>query len=434
MTTNTQPYTRWSIGQRLLFRFFFIYWILYIAPWTWFSVIPGIEWLMQFYFDAVDWLVNFVNKFIFHIKDELVAPNGSGDTSFSWAQFYTWLLIAVTGCIVWSAIDKRKEYTKLNYWLCLIVRYNIALVCFMYGFIKLLQLQMSFPGYSQLATPLGDFLPMRLSWMFMGYSHLYQGFSGAMEVLAGLLLLYRRTTTLGCLVASGVFINVAMLNLSYDIPVKLYSIHVFAMCCFLLVIDRRRLIDFFILNKTATPSVLYEYTPTKKWMKVSKTVMKLAMICLSAGYFLYEAVSWQQERAAIKTLPPLQAGLYDVTSFVVNKDTLPAFVTDTLRWQNIAIEDNNMGSIGAIDTSLRLRYNRSYFAYEPDTTKHLIMFKKFEGAATASYRFLYEQTDSNTICLRGKKGPDSLFVVLKKSKRTFQLAAKQFHWLSEANR
>jgi uncharacterized membrane protein YphA (DoxX/SURF4 family) len=389
---------------------------------------------MGFYYNAIDGLVTIANKFIFHIKDELVPLNGSGDTSYGWAQFCTWLLIAFVGCIVWSVAAKRKEYTRLNYWLCLIVRYNIALVCFTYGFIKLFHLQMPFPGYSQLATPLGDLLPMRLSWMFMGYSHLYQGFSGAMEVLAGLFLLNRRTTTLGCLVAAGVFLNVAMLNLSYDIPVKLYSIHVFAMCCFLVVIDRRRLIDFFILNRTASPSVLYQYSPSKKWMKVSKTVMKLAMICLGVGFYFYESYSWQQQEAANKTLPPLQAGLYDVTSFVVNKDTLPPLVTDTLRWQNIAIEHNNIGSIGAIDTSLRLRYKRSYFNYEPDTTKHIVMFKKFSGAEAASYSFLYEQPDSSTIYLRGKKGADSLFVVLKKSNRIFPLVAKQFHWLSEANR
>ena len=43
-----------------------------------------------------------------------------------------------------------------------------------------------------------------------------------MEVFAGIFLLFRRTVTLGLLIATGVFINVMMLNLTYDIPVKYF--------------------------------------------------------------------------------------------------------------------------------------------------------------------------------------------------------------------
>jgi hypothetical protein len=125
---------------------------------------------------------------------------------------------------------------------------------------------------------------------FYGILSFVPGFSGTLEVLAGLVLLYRRTTTLGSMLAAGVFLNVAMLNLSYDIPVKIFSIQLFAMCLFLLVMEYRRLLDFFVLNKTAAPSVLYLYTPSKKWMRISKTVMKLAMICLGVGFTLYDTV------------------------------------------------------------------------------------------------------------------------------------------------
>ncbi|HEX6913992.1 MAG TPA: hypothetical protein VF145_02045 [Chitinophagaceae bacterium] len=434
MIPAVQTCQPWNTGRKILFRFFFIYWILFIAPWTWFSVIPGIDWLMQYYYQALDWLVGFMNGQLFHIREQLVPINGSGDTSFGWAQVCTLLLIAACGTVAWTVIDRKKEYVRLHYWLCLIVRYNIALVCFLYGFIKVFHLQMPFPSYSQLATPLGDLLPMRLSWMFMGYSHLYQGFSGALEVLAGLLLLYRRTTTLGSLLAAGIFLNVAMMNLGYDIPVKIFSIHVFLMCAYLLVIEHRRLIDFFILNRAAAPSVLYQYTPSKRWMKAGKNVLKLAMIVLGLGFNLYNSYNWYQSDATNKTLPPLQAGLYDVTSFVLNGDTVPPLLNDTLRWQNIAIEQNNLGSVGAIDTSLWLRYNRSYFSYEPDTANHAIVFKKSQGTGDIACRFSYEQLDSSSFSLRGRRGKDSLFIVLKRSKRSFPLAERQFHWLSERNR
>jgi hypothetical protein len=96
-----------------------------------------------------------------------------------WEQMYTYLLFALSGALVWSIIDrKRRSYSKANYWLRTFVRYFIILNCFSYGINKLFALQMPFPNQSQLATPLGDFLPMRFSWMFIGYSKTYEMFSG----------------------------------------------------------------------------------------------------------------------------------------------------------------------------------------------------------------------------------------------------------------
>ena len=128
------------------------------------------------------------------------------------------------------------------YWLRLIVRYYIASAALSYGIIKLFLLQMPFPTLSQLATPLGDLLPMRFSWLFIGYSAPYQFFSGAMETTAGLLLLNRRTVTAGLFAATGAFLNVVMINLSYDVPVKLYASHLLFACLFLLALDAPRLV------------------------------------------------------------------------------------------------------------------------------------------------------------------------------------------------
>jgi hypothetical protein len=435
MTNTTGIQTRRPLWQKLLFRFFFIYWIVYIAPWTWLGVIPGVDYVMNFYYEGIDWLVRAANRLIFHIKDELVPLSGSGDTSFGWAQLCAYLLIAIVGLVIWSFLDrKRKDYKQLNYWLCLVVRYNIALTCLSYGFIKIFHLQMPFPSNSQLATPLGDLLPMRLSWMFMGYSDLYQGFSGVLELIAGFLLFYRRTTNVGSLMAAGVFLNVAMLNLGYDIPVKLFSIHVLLMCVFLLAIDHRRLIQFFVLNKTAGPSVLYDYTPGKKWMRISKTALKAAVVLYFGISNIYESIGWYKETAAQKAIPPLQAGLYDVSVFAVNHDTLPALYGDTVRWQNMAIDPDGAGSLNITDTSFSQRYSRSYFAYEADTVSRVIQFKRFSAAEYPVFTMRYAIIDTNTISLWGKRGADSLYVLLRKSNRHFRLAEKQFHWLSESNR
>src|SRR5206468_1346164 len=78
-----------------------------------------------------------------------------------------------------------------------------------YGISKVFfgQFPLPFPG--RLVQRFGDASPMGLMWTFMGASPAYVFFAGAMETIGAGLLLFRRTTTLGALVLSGVMLNVA---------------------------------------------------------------------------------------------------------------------------------------------------------------------------------------------------------------------------------
>lgn len=424
----------WPLWKKLLFRFFFIFFALYLTPWTWLDSVPYVSKVTEWYSDFEDKLVRFVNAKFLHIKDELVPLSGSGDTSWGWAQLYTFLLIGLAGCIIWSVIDrKRKSYNQADYWLCLFTRYYVAMFAFLYGIIKLFALQMSFPNYSMLATSLGDLLPMRLSWMFMGYSTPYQVFSGAMEVLAGVLLLFRRTATFGTVVATGVFINVMMMNLAYDIPVKIFSMRLVFMCFFLLAHEYDRIISFFLLNKPVEASSIYHVRFTKKWARVTRVVLKLIFIAVAVGWMFYNTWDRYKQTNAVVPEGPIKRGVYDVETYVLNKDTIPALITDTIRWQDLIIE-NGFGSIKSSDSLFRQRYRRAYFNYTLDSASQTIRFTKSFADTTPIVSFRYEIPDSNSVRLWGKLRNDSLFVVLRRSKRHFQLAERQFHWLSESNR
>jgi len=258
----------WPVWQRVAFRFFFVYLLLQITPWNWFAGLPPISSIPGYWYRLVNWAVHESNRRIFHVRETLVAVNGSGDTSWAWTQLWLFLTVAAISCVVWSVLDrKRTSYPRLGYWLRTIVRYYIAVAALNYGIIKLFALQMSFPGLSQLATPLGDLLPMRLSWLFLGYSAKYQFFSGLMETLAGVLLLYRRTVTLGLLTAAGAFANVVMINMSYDVPVKLYASHLLFACLFLLLWDAKRLVTILVLNRPVAGTTAYEPPFHKRWQR-----------------------------------------------------------------------------------------------------------------------------------------------------------------------
>ena len=69
------------------------------------------------------------------------------------------------------------------------------------------------------------FLPWRCSGRRLALPRSYEIFAGCAETLGGILLLTPRTTTLGALVCLADMIQVFMLNMTYDVPVKLFSFH-----------------------------------------------------------------------------------------------------------------------------------------------------------------------------------------------------------------
>lgn len=423
---------QWSLLEKIVFRFFFIYFILHVTPWTW----TRAEGINEYYDNMIVYLVKFANKEIFHFYDKLVLPNGSGDTSFNWTEVALYLLIALAGCLFWSVADrKRANYNRLSYWLRIFVRYFVIINCFNYGIIKLFSLQMPFPNLSQLSTPLGDFLPMRLSWMNMGYSTKYQVFSGAMEVLAGLLLLYRRTITFGLLLAAGVFANVMWLNISYDIPVKLFSTHLFAMCLFLLAFDYKRILNFFV-NNPVVPTQLYNLKLPKLWMRIGRIVLKCLFVLSVVIIPFFNSLDRYKNITSTPDTYPIKSGVYEVNSFVLNNDTLPPLITDTLRWQDMIFEKGNGGSIKTADTSFRQRYGRGYFTYSINKTNDSITLRKtlVSGETWDVSKMDLKIPDPSTVILNGLMNGKTIQVTLRRTNRHFQLTERQFHWLSEYNR
>ena len=430
--------TVWPHWQRVLFRFFFVYLVLQIAPWSWFRAVPAVPFVLRYYAMAEHWAVQVANGHVFHVRETLVPMNGSGDTSFAWAQLWMYLSLAATACAVWTLLDRRRShYERLAFWLRQIVRYYVATAALSYGIIKLFLLQMSFPTLSQLATPLGDLLPMRFSWLFIGYSAPYQFFAGAMETAAGLLLLYRPTVTAGVLAATGAFLNVVMINVSYDVPVKLYSIHLLFCCLFLLALDSRRLVNFLVLNRATPPTRAYEQRFTQPWERWGSIAVKVFIVFQILVFPIKNG--WAAFRGAARTanLGPFKTGVYDVRRYVVNADTIPAASGDTLRWRDVIFDNGGAGSAHTRDQVFWQRYGRGYFRYRADTARRTAAVWKTSAIprdSTFLFTVRYELPDTNTIRIHTVIRGDSVHVDLVRAPRHFQLAERQFHWLSEYNR
>ena len=135
---------------------------------------------------------------------------------------------------------------------------------FSYGFAKVFPLQMPTVFLSRLLEPYGDFSPMGVIWYSIGAAPGYERFIGSAEVLGGLLLLLPWTSLLGALVTLGVTFGVWVVNMTYDVPVKLFAFHLVLMAIFLIAPDARRLINWFVLNRPVVPDSAPRYGPTAR--------------------------------------------------------------------------------------------------------------------------------------------------------------------------
>ena len=226
---------------------------------------------------------------------------------------------------------------------------------FSYGFAKVFPLQFTFPRLDRLIEPFNQFSPMGLLWTFMGYSKAYTIFSGAAEVTGGLLLLFRRTATLGAMVSAAVMLNVVMLNFCYDVPVKLYSLNLLLMAIFLMTPDLGRLANVLVLNRPSRP-VNLAGPFDRRWARNGMAVVKTIFI----GFVLFQQIKGGYEgyRSFYVTpqRPPL-FGMYDVEGFAVNGKELPPLTTDTTRWKRMVAQISD-GLIGQDDGRLEPRLRR----------------------------------------------------------------------------
>ena len=99
----------------------------------------------------------------------------------------------------------------------------LFLFLFKYGWDKITKTQFYMPEPNTLFTPFGKLSKDIAYWSLVGSSYPYTVSLGIIEVVAALLLLFKRTQFLASLLAVVIFGQVVLINFSFDISVKLLS-------------------------------------------------------------------------------------------------------------------------------------------------------------------------------------------------------------------
>lgn len=415
---------RWSPRHRILFRFAFIYFSTYLLS-AWLFRIPGLTAVARVYSECWQAIELWTAVHLLHITapiDLHALGTGSGDTLIDYLQLLCQSAFAAAATVVWSIADrKRPAYGSLNEWLRVYIRYSLAVIMLSYGMAKVFPGQFGYPTLDRLVEPYGHSSPMGLLWTFMGYSRPYVFFTGVVECAGGLLLFSQQTTTLGALVAAAAMGNVAMLNFSYDVPVKLFSTHLFLLAVILVAPDVSRLVGVFVTNRPTMPAPMRKPFTTV-WR--SRTALAVKVVVIGAAL-------WQTTApfvAAARQPPRPRAaryGIYDVESFTVNGEPRPAAPMDARRWRRVVISESGGVSIQTMDdatTRYRTKDDAAKHTYELST-----IFSPYDKIMLA-----YSQPSADELALEGQYQGEAIVVRLRKvATPPFLLTRRGFHWINE---
>ncbi len=386
----------WSNARRVGFRFGFALAVLIIFPFP-IGFIPKTDTIGEWLGKPLEWLTIWVAENLLGLPTPSTAPTGSGDTMFAWVFLGLTVVLAAIAALIWTLADRRSTaYPRLAAWLEVLLRYWLALTMLAYGLFKVIPSQFGAPSVVSLDRRLGDMSPMGLLWTFMGYSTPYIQFGGALEMLAGLLLLFQRTRVLGAAVAAGVMANVVMLNFCYDVPVKQLSALLLLTALILLAPHVRRLLAAFIAEARERGTRRQER---------ARLVVKAVLVIACMYALVTQAIDFH---AGMTATTPLD-GAWLVDSFT------PPAAADSERWSKLLLTATPYAHLGIVPVAGKT-------AIKPATVieiAHLIVLG--DGA------WIYRQPDAEHLVI----DTGTEHATLHRDAEPL-LVTRGFHWVQEA--
>ncbi len=423
---SNESYPVWNSGAKVAFRFASIFFFLLAFPldWKYWKLLLLTHWpRFQDLFQLTVYNPRFIS-----------APKWGLASYANWGLF---VAAAIVGGLIWGYFDwNRQEYDKLYYWLRVLLRYRLAIGLFGYGIIKLFPLQFPQATLSDLNTNYMDFLPWKIYYLTNGAATAhYQQALGLIEVLGGLLLLWRRTVTLGAGVAAAVLINIVLVNFAYEIGDHVYASALLLIAFFLLTHDLPRLYNLLVRERLAAADSFEPVFSTAR-ARNSRILLKSFVILFlvvygASTYASYRRTNWPfPENAGLKGT----AGYYNVREFAINGKTLPYSLLDPVRWQNVVFEKWNTISVrvyrpvtidlanppiayGVSDPGeyeLAGNGGRHFYSYTADPAKQTIALRG-RNDKQESFSFQYQFLSDGALLLTGvDQAGNSLRIVLDK--------------------
>src|SRR5262249_47413398 len=136
-------------------------------------------------------------------------------------------------------------------------------------------------------------------------------------------------------------------NLSYDVPVKLYSLHLLAMGVFLILPDLRRLLNLFVLNRPVEAAAA---RPPRARFHRTALVAQALLVAAYSGTMLDQSYEASKDRGNLPPRPRFY-GSWTVEELEADGVSRPPLLTDATRWRRMVFEEAGYVSFQHMDGS-----------------------------------------------------------------------------------
>jgi hypothetical protein len=288
------------------------------------------------------------------------------------------------------------------------MRFAVAKTMLGYGMVKLFPLQMPYPPLTRLLEPFGNFSPMGVLWYSVGASPGYERFAGSMELTAAVLLFIPRLSMLGAMVCFADALQIFTLDMTYDVPVKLFSFHLILMALFLLAPDIPRLTKALLTRVPGGPALV-----------AAQIALALYFISISA----YQGgQTWKHFGGGAPK--PLLYGVWNVDRMFVDRVERSPLVTDYGRWRRLVIQNSVTVYFWRMDDTFV-----SYPATFDANGKSITLTKPSDKHWTAT--FTVQRPDANHLTLTGFMDHQLELRTTLYDRDKFLLVSRGFNWVQE---
>ncbi len=291
-----------------------------------------------------------------------------------------------------------------------------------YGMVKAVPIQMPFPFLTRLLEPFGNFSPMGVLWSSVGASPSYERFTGCAEILGGLLLMVPATAVLGALLCLLDVTYIFVLNMTYDVPVKLFSFHLILMALFLLAPEFGRLVDFFVRNRAVPASSQPPLFAKKRANSIAVAVQIIFGVFLLVMNAYDARTAWGKYGGG-RPKSPLY-GIWSVDEVSVDGQVRPPLLSDAGRFRRAVFDFPEMAVVQNMDDSFGY-----YGAAINMKDKTLTLTKRNDAKWKASFTF--QRSSADQLSLEGTMDNHKSQMKLHLAAGKFMLLTRGFHWIQE---
>jgi hypothetical protein len=428
VASRSQTHAAWRSTTRIAFRFCFLYFGLYVLvtqmlggllaflKWE----VPPLQELPPLKYPVIWTAVH-----VFGVTRRLVITgSGSGDKTFDWVAAFCLLVVASTATVIWSLLDRKREnYVTAHKWFHIFLRFAAGSTMLTYGMVKAFPLQMPAPYLTRLLEPFGNFSPMGVLWAAIGASPAYERFAGSAEIAAAVCLFIPRLSLVGALILLFDSVQIFTLNMTYDVPVKLFSFHLILISLVLLAPDARRLLNVLLLDRPALPSTqgpFFDRPSARRIMTGAQIVFGIYLIAMNVAS---ARLSWYTYGGGAPR-PPLY-GIWDIETMTIDGVERAPLVTDYDRWRRVIVQNTNVLIFQRMDNTFVF-----YSAKTDDSAKTITLSKPPDAKGNA--RFIFDRSEPSRMTLGGEiDGRTIRMRVHLLDHQQLPLLSRGFNWIQE---